>query len=107
MNTVFVDSNYFIAFISARDKWHEQALQFAQTNSARMLTSEYVLLETANYFAKQPFRFQFIELLTSLEEDDSTEIIPSSTDWWQQGVDLYIADARIKNGLSRIAFHFA
>ena len=47
--SVFVDTSGFFAVLDARDRWHEAARRFwlqAAARTERLLTSNYVLLET-------------------------------------------------------------
>jgi predicted nucleic acid-binding protein len=58
---------------------------------ARVVTTEYVLLEVATFFCQTAHRSVFLGLLQTLQNDPATTIVPSSSDLWQRGVDLFAA----------------
>jgi len=43
----------------------------------------------ANFFSKSTHRPLFLMVLKTLEEDGGTGIIPSSADWWAEGLELF------------------
>jgi len=53
MRTIFADTLYWIALINSRDQWHERAVSInADLTDARLVTTESVLTELANFFAE-------------------------------------------------------
>ena len=56
---IFVDTGYFVALLNARDALHEQALSLAQRwekSKRSFVTTDAVLVELANFFAKGGLR---------------------------------------------------
>lgn len=53
MSTVFADTLYWIALINSRDQWHERAVSInADLSDARLVTTDSVPTELANFFAE-------------------------------------------------------
>lgn len=51
MNTVFADAFYFVAQLNRHDQHHERVLKFSRGFRARLLTSDWVLMEVADALA--------------------------------------------------------
>ena len=47
MSRVFADTYYFLAVGSERDQGHEQAVQYAEGYTGKIVTTEWVLTELA------------------------------------------------------------
>src|ERR1051326_3819926 len=52
MKPLFADTSFYIALVSERDAYHERAVLATQQQRRRQVTTEYVLVETANWLAK-------------------------------------------------------
>lgn len=67
---------------------------FAESWTGRIVTAEYILTEVANHLSSSRFgRQKFGELLTSIESDQSTEVVAASRGLWLRGVALYLQRA--------------
>ncbi|MDQ3032691.1 MAG: PIN domain-containing protein [Myxococcota bacterium] len=69
MPIAFVDTAYFVALLDPRDRLHQRALDVAKelaARKARLVTSDAVLFELGNYFARSPLRAQAIEWIFAL-----------------------------------------
>jgi len=56
---IFVDTGYFVALLNRRDGLHEQAVALArkwEKKQRSFVTTDAVLIELANFFAKSPTR---------------------------------------------------
>lgn len=89
MNGVFADTSFFIALLSPQDALHDSARQHAAQLSQRMVTSWYVLVETANFLRRPTNRLLFGQLLDRLYRSPEAEIAPHSQDVLNRGIDLY------------------
>ncbi len=89
MTSVFADAAFYIALASPRNQNHTIAARFAGTFTGRAVTTEYVLTEVANYLSRPAHRAKFLDLLAHLRADNGTEIVASSSDLWDRGLDLY------------------
>lgn len=51
MSIVFADTVFYVAALNRRDELHDNARQFVRGFRGRSVTTEYVLLEVANWQA--------------------------------------------------------
>jgi predicted nucleic acid-binding protein len=89
MRTVFSDAAFYIALSSSRDQNHLIARRFAGSFTGRVVTTEYILTEVANFLSHPAHREKTVELLDELRADPKTEIVSSSHELWDRGLDLY------------------
>lgn len=74
-NEVFLDAAYAIALSVSNDQYHEQAMALrAELKLAptRLITTRAVLLEIGNALAKSRYRVAAVQLLESLEGDQTS-----------------------------------
>lgn len=88
MIPVFADTSFYIAILNPADELHEKALAAVDRNARTIVTTEYVLVELANYFASRN-RSLFMRLIEIARHDAETEIVPSSADLFERGVHLF------------------
>ncbi len=88
MTAVFADSSFYIAYLNPRDAGHDRAVAAAAL-WVRSATTEYVLLEVANYLSHASQRSSVVKLLAALSASPLVEVVPSSGDLWDRGVELY------------------
>ena len=89
MRRVFADTSFYIALIHAKDAHHGPALQWSAEYDGITFTTEYVLIETANYFCQSDRKPAFTTLMDMLAADEDSFTIPSSPDLFNAGVALY------------------
>ena len=86
---IFADTGYFIALLDTRDAFHALTLRWARALDEPLLTTEYVMVETFNYFSAPSQRFRPLGLLEQLHRTPQVEIMPSSPRLFSQGVHLF------------------
>ncbi|MCS6993656.1 MAG: PIN domain-containing protein [Anaerolineales bacterium] len=86
---VFVDTSYLLALLNARDQYHHLALQLADQIDAPLLTTEAVLTELGNAFARTAWRKTAINAIRQLRQDAQVEILSVSPALFSQAFDLY------------------
>ena len=92
MGEVFADTGYWIALISARDDLRESAAQATNyLGNRRLVTSEMVLVEVLNHFARQGdvARKTAAETIMGLKNDSNTEVIEQNTAQFESAVSRY------------------
>ena len=92
MGEVFADTGYRVALICASDDLRERAVQATNNlGNDRLVTSEMVLAEVLNHFARQGdvARKTAAETVIGLKNDSSTEVIEQSTAQFAKAVDRY------------------
>ncbi|MCU0240236.1 MAG: type II toxin-antitoxin system VapC family toxin [Pyrinomonadaceae bacterium] len=91
-NKVFLDTGYVIALSVESDEHHERALEIAQqleTENTSLITTRAILLEVGNALSKERYRQATVELLDSLEQDLSVEIVPISEELFSKAFELF------------------
>ena len=92
MDEVFADTGYWIALISARDDLRESAVQATNNlGNRRLVTSEMVLVEVLNHFARlgDIARKTAAETIIGLKNDSNTEVIEQNTEQFESAVYRY------------------
>ena len=77
---VSVDTAYFVALIDPRDTLNARAIGLAKRlahRGALLVTSDCVLIELGNYFARSPLRVRAIEWIGALRSAEGWEVAPS------------------------------
>ncbi len=88
MKTCFADPAHCFALFSANDAFHSKAREL-QAQRRRIVTTEWVLTEVADGFSSPPNRPTFLGLVRSLRRARSVEIVPASTELFDQGCKFY------------------
>ena len=94
MSLVFADAGYWIALWHPRDGLHERALAVADTlGSTALITTQLVLVEALDAMAGMgEFRRQFAaQMVQSLEDNPSVEIVPQTEARFRAAVERYAA----------------
>lgn len=89
MTAYFADTSFWIALIDRRDVFHAQAIEWSQTLSGRVISTEAILLETANAFSKPQWRRPVVDLLHHCARRDDMEIVPFSPLLWDEAWNLF------------------
>jgi predicted nucleic acid-binding protein len=89
MNKRFADTFFFIALLDAGDEDHPRAVQFASQKNYAIVTTRWVLAETANSLSTSADRAQVGAFLRDLGCDPRVEIIADSDSLFHRGLELY------------------
>jgi predicted nucleic acid-binding protein len=89
MRTVFADTGFYIAVGSPRDQHFPAAQRLLHSFRGRILTTEYVLLEVANFLSSIESRAGLVQLMKQIEADADTKVVASSHSLWSRGLQLY------------------
>ena len=76
--TVLVDTSYLVAVLDGRDRLHGRALALARELAevdARLVSTDLVLVELANYFARSPLRRHAIDWISAIR-GGGWEVVP-------------------------------
>lgn len=91
-NRVFLDTSFAIALSVETDQHYEHAVKLSEqleAENTRLITTTAILLEIGNALSKQRYRQAAKELLLSLEEDKTVEIIPVTDELYQKAFELF------------------
>lgn len=88
---VFADTGYWIALINPQDDLHKKALEAtALVAKRRIVTSDFVLTETLNYFGEKPrFRQKAALFVEQLANNTNVVIVPATRELFLAGVDRF------------------
>jgi predicted nucleic acid-binding protein len=89
MATFFADTSFWSAIIDRRDRFHAKAARWSLTVNGRIVTTEAVLLETANAISRPNWRDKAIELIDHVASREDVEIVPFSQALWGQAWKLF------------------
>jgi predicted nucleic acid-binding protein len=89
MRVVFADSFYLLAAINEHDEAHPRARKFAESEPHRLITTEWVLTEVGDAFAKPHWRPAFLRMLGDLRDDANVEIVEASHELFKRAVNLF------------------
>jgi uncharacterized protein len=91
MKSVFADTWFFQAILSERDKHHREVVGYLEQCDDFLVTTRWVLAETANAASGSAYREQAAQFLVSVEQDPNIIIVKESDSLYQRGMKLYIA----------------
>lgn len=89
MNVVFADAFYFVARLNRRDQHHERVLKYSRDFRARLLTSDWVLMEVADALAESESRARVRDFILYLRGSAACEIVPASRELLDRALELY------------------
>jgi predicted nucleic acid-binding protein len=89
MSVVFADAYYFVARLNRRDQHHERVLNFSSDLRARLITSDWVLMEVADALAESEARGRVREFIMYLRGSAACEIIPASRELLDRALGFY------------------
>jgi predicted nucleic acid-binding protein len=91
VNAVFADTAFYVAALSIRDELHSAAISFLAAYEGRTVSTEFVLVEVANFCSAIGKRTAFVELVRGRRSSPRTQIVPSSQDLFERGLELFEA----------------
>jgi predicted nucleic acid-binding protein len=89
MNTIFIDTFYYLAILNPRDASHSLAMEITSGLSGPLFTTEFVLLEVADALSHPIERPKFLELFDYMASQSEVTVIEAGTQLLRRGTDLY------------------
>jgi uncharacterized protein len=89
MKRTFADTSLYVALANPADALHTEAGQVADTVHGEVVTTDFVLVEAGNYFARSHNRPLFLNLMATLRADPRTRIVPANRALWERGLELF------------------
>lgn len=86
---VFADASFYAAILNERDELYAKAREAARSLVSPVVTTEFVLLEAANFCSRGLQRSVFHRLVTKLRSAPTVEIVPASGELFEQGMKLF------------------
>ncbi len=94
MTPLFVDANYWVAFINPKDQWHARAVTVGTAVAQRpWVMTESVLIEVLNYFGEfgEKFRLRSAQMIQMVVNSSKLEVVEQTRASFLAGVELYQA----------------
>lgn len=91
MRSVFADTSFYQALLNRQDSWHEKAARFSRELRAKVVTTEYVLVELGALMARGEARLLYVRFVEQLRSDPDTEYVPASAELFNSGFALFAA----------------
>lgn len=85
----FADTSFLLALLVVNDQWHQQALEAASFFGERLVTTNWVLAELANFCKTRARRARFTAFVQKLATEDEWYVVEDSDRWFARGLDLY------------------
>jgi predicted nucleic acid-binding protein len=89
MAVYFADTSFWVALVDRRDAYHSQAAGWSRRIAGSIVTTEAVLLETANTFSRLDWRDKVIALVEHIVARDDIEVVPFSSLLWDRAWKLF------------------
>ena len=89
MKPAFVDTSFYVAFVNPRDALHAAARRLSREIRGQVITTEYVLVEVGNWLSRSGDKPLFVKLLTDVQADPGTTIVPANHDLFVRGNALF------------------
>ena len=89
MAVYFADTSFWVALVDRQDVYHSKAVEWSLAVSGTMITTEAVLLETANAFSRPDWRDKVIALVNHILNRDDIQVVPFSDAIWSRGWKLF------------------
>jgi uncharacterized protein len=89
MIPVFADTSFYISLFSPNDAFHHAAVNLSNSLKRTIITTEFILIELANFYSRCNVRQQLIEIISDLQKDPTVTIIPATSKLFSQGLDLF------------------
>lgn len=90
---IFLDTSYLGALFIRNDAWHVAAKSWAKRVRPPLLTSDYVLLELADGFARADWRAKADQVIQGVLANPGVRVVPQSRTLFGRGLELYRARA--------------
>jgi uncharacterized protein len=89
MTAVFAETFFYVALLSRHDRGHQAAHNWASHHRSPVVTTEFVLLEVANFCRSPGDRQRFAAFAQSLKSNPLTTIISCESAWFQHGLERF------------------
>jgi predicted nucleic acid-binding protein len=91
VSAVFADTSFYVALLNRRDLAHRRAVDLSRQYRGVVVTSEFILVEVANWFAQSSRRSAFGSLVRQLAGRHDHIIVEASHALFERGAQLYLA----------------
>ena len=91
MTPVFVDTFFFLALLNKDDRSHPEAVHWADRVGGRLVTTSWVLVETANALSSPARRARFGLLMDFVRSQEGIRVVDAAQPLFEEGTELYLS----------------
>lgn len=91
MKRVFADTSFFVAAIGRRDAYHKRAVEFMREYDGQVVTTDFVLVELANYLFRIKDRPFFAPVLQNIQANAQYVIVEATRELLERGIERYVS----------------
>ena len=91
-NKIFLDTAFAIALVSPKDTFHEKAVSLSKQlrqSKPQLITTRAILIEIGNSLAKENERKAAIEIIESIEADETITTVPVTEEIYKDAFNLF------------------
>ena len=91
-NKIFLDTAFAIALVSPKDAFHEKAVSLSKLlrqSKSQLITTRAILIEIGNSLAKENERKAAIEIIESIEADETITTVPVTEEIYKDAFNLF------------------
>ncbi len=85
----FVDTSCYVAYLNAKDQDHEAAVACLSRSDLRLVTTDWVLVEVANFFSESRHRAAAAALIRLTIRSTDTRVVRITPSLFTAALDLY------------------
>jgi uncharacterized protein len=89
MTTFFADAYYLVALLNRKDQYHRKVLKFSENLRAKIVTTDWVLMEVADALSSSEVRDELRDHFLNLRTSPSCEIIEASRDLFDSALNFF------------------
>jgi uncharacterized protein len=89
MNAVFADTSFLVALLVPSDRFHIAATHWMTTIATRIVTTDWVLVELANFMSRSKTRRRVAGFVRDLQADRRIDVVPASAAAIEAGLAFY------------------
>lgn len=102
MNSIFVDTYYFLAILNPKDLGHARSREASKNRTGLLLTTRWVLTEVGDALSRPPDRPKSLALIDAIEHDPSFSVVSGDDELFHQSIEFF-ASGPTKSGRLPIA----
>ena len=89
MRILFADTYYFLARLNRDDQHHERVIEFSKTLEAKLITTDWVLMEVVDGLSSSDKREQLREYIGHLRNSPSVEVVDATRELFDRALDFF------------------
>lgn len=89
MNSIFVDTYYFLAILNPKDLGHARSREASKNRTGLLLTTQWVLAEVGDALSRPPDRPKFLALIDAIEHDPSFSVVSADDELFHQSIEFF------------------